>query len=64
MLTFSATEVKNFRKPADGRRWGQAFYDHFKLDKVTSDRVFCDELYNAPDDVAKAMVSRRIDQTQ
>jgi len=67
MLTFSKSEVAAFRHLNKGKRWGQAFYDHFKLGKVSNpqDKEFCDRLFNEPNDTkAKAMVQGRTDQTQ
>jgi len=65
MLMFSQSEVAQFRHTNKAKRWGQAFFDHFKLSKVTGqDKVFCDKLYNASDDTAKAMVASRTDKTQ
>lgn len=63
MITFSKSEVDSFRHSNKALRYGQAFHQHFKLEKVQgSDKEFCDRLYQAPDDVAKAMVASRTDQ--
>lgn len=67
MLTFTKSEVLQFRHINKEQRWGQAFYNHFKLHKITNtqDKEYCDRLYNEPDEnKAKAMVSNRTDQTQ
>lgn len=61
MISFTESEVKGFRHSNKALRWGQAFYNHFKLHKVVNvqDRHFCDQLYNAAEDTAKAMVASR-----
>ena len=67
MLTFSKSEVAKFRHNNKALRWGQAFHQYFKLEKVThpQDKEFCDRLYNeANEQRAKAMVQGRTDQTQ
>lgn len=65
MLQFSKSEVDKFRHQNKALRWGQAFYKHFKLHKVEgSDKAFCEKLYNASEEVAKAMVASRTDKTQ
>lgn len=67
MLTFSKSEVARFKHGNKALRWGQAFFNHFKLDKVThpQDKEFCDRLYSEPSDAkARAMVQGRTDQTQ
>lgn len=66
MLTFSKSEVENFVHRNTSKRWGQAFHQHFKLERVTGqDKSFCDRLYNETNDErAKAMVISRTDQTQ
>lgn len=65
MLQFSKSEVDKFRHQNKAKRWGQAFYDHFKLHKVQgSDKAFCDKLYNADEATAKSMVASRTDKTQ
>lgn len=63
MLTFSKSEVNSFQHRNTYLRWGQAFYQHFKLHRVTNpaDKYFCDKLYNADETTAKAMVTSRID---
>lgn len=67
MLTFSKSEVSQFRHSNKSKRWGQAFFDYFKLGKITNpqDKEFCDRLYNEINDTkAKAMVQGRTDATQ
>lgn len=65
-LTFSRTEFKKFRHDNKLLRYGQQFHQYFKLEKITNpeDRVWCNKLYNASNDVAKDMVKERIDHTQ
>lgn len=66
MLTFSKSEVDKFKHGNKAKRWGQAFYDHFKLEKVTGqDKIFCDRLYAEQDDTkARALVQGRTDHKQ
>lgn len=64
MLQFSKTEVDAFKHSNPSQRWGQAFFDHFHLDKVTQDKDFCNKIYNADDETAKIMVTSRIDHSQ
>lgn len=42
-------------------RWGQAFHQYMGLEKVTQGKVWCDRLYQADNDVAKAMVHEVLD---
>lgn len=66
MLTFSKSEVDKFKHGNKALRWGQAFHQHFKLEKVTGqDKNYCDRIYNEPDEQkARALVQGRTDQTQ
>lgn len=66
MLTFTKSAVSAFVHRNKALRWGQAFYQHFKLEKVQGqDKNFCDRLYNEVDEAkAKAMVQGRTDFTQ
>lgn len=66
MLKFSKSVVDEFRHRNKALRWGQAFHQYMKLEKITNDadKRFCDRLYNAEESVAKAMVQSRIDRTQ
>ena len=65
MLKFSKSEVGKFVHRNKALRWGQAFHQYFKLEKVTGqDKYFCDKLYNADEATAKAMVASRTDHTQ
>lgn len=66
MLTFTKTMVDGFRHTNKSLRYGQAFYGYAKLHKVTNaaDKAFCDRLFNASDDAAKAMIASRTDKTQ
>lgn len=63
MITFAKSKVDAFQHHNKHLRWGQAFYGFMKLSKVTNpqDKEFCDRLYNATDDKAKAMVQSRLD---
>lgn len=65
-LTFSGTEVKKFRHDNKLLRYGQQFHQHFKLEKITNqaDRIWCNRLYQASDEVAKDMVKERTDHSQ
>lgn len=49
-----------------GLRLGQAFHDHFKLEKITNeeDRKFCLTLYYAADDKARTMIESITDHGQ
>lgn len=59
------SQVIEFNKNpvAKGLRWGQAFYDYMKMDKVTNPdyRAWADKLYNASDKEAKVMVTQVTD---
>lgn len=61
MLTFSKSVVDAFVHQNKALRWGQAFHQHMKLERCTQDKAFCDKLYNADDQTAKAMVASRLD---
>ncbi len=63
MLSIPKSKFDQFKHKNASKRWGQAFYDFMKFNKVTNpiDKPFLDKLYNATDDVAKAMVQSRID---
>ena len=41
-----------------GQRKGQAFYDHFNLNKVTSDTDSMDRIYNVSDDEFNALFAK------
>lgn len=49
---------------ADGRRLGQHFYDYMELHKITdsTQKVWCDQLYQVNDGVARQMILVNIDQ--
>jgi hypothetical protein len=66
MISFSKSEVTNFRHTNKALRWGQQFYQHFKLNKITNaaDKQFCDRLYNADEALAKQLVASRTDKGQ
>lgn len=63
MILFPKSRVDAFRHTNTSKRWGQAFYDHMKLGKVTNpqDKEYCDRIYNADEALAKALVQSRID---
>lgn len=63
MITFPKTAVSGFRHDNPNLRWGQAFHQHMKLEKVVQaqDKEFCDTLYNADDVTAKVLVAARMD---
>lgn len=63
MITFPATAIALFRHTDNFLRYGQAFHQHMKLDKISNlkDKVFCDKLYNADDELAKQMIASRTD---
>lgn len=65
MITFSKSEVDRFVHRNQSLRWGQAFHQHMKLDKVKGiDKNWCDKLYAASEPIAKAMVRQRTDMAQ
>ena len=65
MLTFSKSEVDRIQHTNLALRWGQNFHQKMKLDRVTGpDKNWCDKLYAASDNIAKAMVRQRTDMTQ
>lgn len=60
--TFSATMVQEFWEAfAEGKygsqRIGQAFYNHFDLHKVVSDKTGLDKLYEMDGAVARAWIA-------
>ena len=63
MIMFSATQVATFVHRNKSLRYGQAFHQFMKLEKIVddSDKRFCDRLYNAIDEVAKQMIASRLD---
>lgn len=64
---FTKSLVQSYHHKDGWVRWGQGFYNHMLLHKVVdpADKAFCDSLYNIQDDnLAKAMVAERTDQTQ
>lgn len=64
-LTFSKTEVDSFRHTNPTLRYGQAFHQHMKLEKVQGPaKNWCDRLYSASDRIAKDMIRKQTDVTQ
>lgn len=63
MIMFAKTRVDKFVHKNKSLRYGQDFYNYMKLHKVANaqDKEFCDRLYNANDEVAKAMIISRTD---
>ena len=63
MITFAKTKVDAFRHANKALRYGQAFHQYMKLDKVSNieDKHFCDKLYNADEQLAKQLINSRID---
>jgi len=59
----SKTLVDGFKHTDPNLRWGQAFHQYAKLEKVSNNanREWADKLYNAPDNIAKNMVRKVID---
>jgi hypothetical protein len=66
MLMFPKTQVAKFAHTNKALRWGQAFHRFMKLEKISNpqDKEFCDRLYQAADEKAKAMVQSRTDHSQ
>jgi hypothetical protein len=62
MLMFPKTRVDAFRHTNKALRYGQAFHQYMRLDKITGlDKAFCDRLYQADGEKAKAMIASRTD---
>jgi len=65
MLTFPKSMVDRFVKQDNELRYGQEFWQWARLDKVQgSDRIFCDQLYQADGDEARSMIDSRTDPMQ
>lgn len=61
-LTFSASLVQKFWEAWEagtytGQRVGQAFYNHFNLHKVTSDKPALDRVYELDGQPARAWIA-------
>lgn len=63
-LSQYTTFLKEFEYESKGLRFGQAFYTYAKLEKIHSDKIFCDKLYNANDVDARNMILSIIDRQQ
>jgi hypothetical protein len=65
-LTFSKSVIQDFRHDNKTLRYGQAFHQWMKLEKIVNevDKLFCDRLYNADDTTAKNMITSRTDHNQ
>lgn len=63
MVTFPKSQVDSFVHRNKALRYGQAFHQFMHLDKIKNDadKAFCDRLYNATDEKAKAMIISRTD---
>lgn len=64
MIMFAATKVAKFSHKNLSLRYGQAFHQYMKLEKVTNveDKRFCDRIYNEiSEEKVKAMITSRID---
>lgn len=61
-LTFPKSLTDRFRHNNKALRYGQAFHRFMRLEKLKfpADKAFCDKLYNADDETAKAMIASRI----
>ncbi len=63
-MTIPFSRYKGFEHTrADGRRWGQHFYDYMELSKVNDElaKFWCDQLYIADDVTARRTVLNVID---
>lgn len=62
-FTIPKSRYDEFRHDNKFLRWGQAFHQYLCLEKITSsDRLWCDKLYNEADnEKAKAMVLAILD---
>lgn len=61
---FAATKVAKFKHANKALRYGQAFHQYMKLEKVTNDadKRFCDRIYNeVSEEKVKAMIISRTD---
>lgn len=63
MITFAKSKVDRFVHRNKALRYGQAFYQAFKLDKVTdaADKQFCNRIYEANEEKTKALIASRLD---
>jgi hypothetical protein len=63
-LSIPLSRYREFRKQyiqQNGLRFGQAFYNYMELHKVTSEKEFCDTLFNASDVIAVSMIEGIVD---
>jgi hypothetical protein len=65
-LTFTSSVIQDFKHENKALRYGQAFYQWMKLEKVVNevDKRFCGRLYNADELTAKSMIFARTDFSQ
>lgn len=64
MIMLPKTTVDKFVHRNKALRYGQAFHQYMKLEKVTQpqDKVYCDRIYNEPnEEVVKAWIRSRLD---
>lgn len=62
-LTFPKSLTDRFRHNNKALRYGQDFHRFMRLEKIKfpADKTFCDKLYNADVETAKAMIASRTD---
>ncbi len=56
-------EFQQYFKGTSGLRVGQAFHQFMQLEKVVSDKTFCDRLYQADGDRAWTMILSLVDES-
>jgi hypothetical protein len=66
MIYFPRTQVSHFvdsfnRGSFQGQRVGQAFYTFMKLEKIVSEKEFCDKLYELDGEKAWNFIYRYMD---
>lgn len=65
-LSIPRSRVKEFQRyfnDTSGLRVGQAFHQFMQLEKVISDKTFCDRLYQADGDRAWSMILSLVDES-
>lgn len=62
-LSIPFSRYKSFQRKPNAGRFGQQFYEHMELHKVTNpeDKEWCDKLYNIADKYGRQMVLAAID---
>ncbi len=64
MIMFPKSRVSAFRHANKALRYGQAFFNFMKLEKVTNpqDKQFCNRIYTEPDESkVRQWIASRID---